>query len=58
MSDVPIKLRKEISIKSAELLKLLYSYKDFCDNDDNLVSVVCDYESMLYDLMHIFDCED
>lgn len=56
MSDESIKLRKEISIKAAELIKLLYSYEDFCD--DNIdVSVVYDYGSRLDDLMNIFDHE-
>lgn len=57
MSDAQIKLRKEISIKAAELSKLLYLYEEFCD--DNIdVSVVYDYGSRLYDLMNIFDHED
>lgn len=57
MSDMQIKLRKEISIKPAELIKLLYSYKDLCDNSTE-INVVYDYSSMVYNLMKIFDSED
>ena len=57
MSDAQEKLQKEISIKAAELSKLLYLYEEFCDDTID-VSVVYDYGSRLYDLMHIFDRED
>lgn len=60
MSYASIKLRKEISKKADELLKLLSSYEEFCSDEDGDidVSIVYDYSSTLYDLMNIFDRED